>query len=90
MLKLGMKRRRTKAECDADREEARLREESLRTSDEQKQQLKDRVAQLEQTNRNNQSAAEILNNLLAQGVCVQAADGSISIPSASKQRPGCK
>ena len=65
MLKVGMKRRRTKAECDADREEAKLREESMRTSEQQKQQLKDRVAQLEQANLNNQSAAEILNNLLA-------------------------
>ena len=84
MLKVGLKRRRTKTECNADREEAQLREESMKTSEQQKQELKDRVAQLEQTNRNNQSAAEILNNLLAQGVCVQAADGSISVPSASK------
>ena len=60
-----MKRRRTKAECDAEREEAKLREESMRTSEQQKQQLKERVAQLEQANQNNQSAADILNNLLA-------------------------
>ena len=65
MLKIGMKRRRTKAECNADREEAQLREESMRTSEQQKKELKDRVAQLEQDNRNNQSAAEILNQLLA-------------------------
>ena len=65
MLKVGVKRRRTKAECNAEKEEAKLREESMRDSELQKQQLKEWVAQLEQANHNNQSAADILNNLLA-------------------------
>lgn len=47
MLKIGMKRRRTKAQVDADKEEADLREESMRVTEEQSQLLKDRVAELE-------------------------------------------
>ena len=65
MLKIGMKRRRTKAQVDADKEEADLREESMRVTEQQSQLLKDRVAELEAVGLNNHNAADILNNLLA-------------------------
>ena len=65
MLKIGMKRRRTKAQVDADREEAELRDESMRSALEQTKLLKDRIAQLEASGQNNHNAADILSNLLA-------------------------
>ena len=62
---------------NADKEEAQFREESLRVSKEQSKLLKDRVAELEAFSENNQNAAQILNNLLAQGICVQDGNGDI-------------
>ena len=49
--------------------------------------MKARIAQLEAENTNNKNASDILNNFLATGVAVQDVDGSIHVPSASKQRP---
>ena len=47
MMRVGLKRRRTKAQVDADKEEALLREQSMRSDQEQSQLLKDRIATLE-------------------------------------------
>ena len=65
MLKVGMKRRRTKAQVDADKEEAVLREQSMRVSEEQSRILKARIATLEASGENNSNAAQILSELLA-------------------------
>ena len=81
-----MKRRRTKTQVDEDREEALLKEESLRVSDQQQKILTDRIAELEAAGQNNNSAVNILNNLLAQGIAVQDENGEIYVPSASKQK----
>ena len=87
---MGIKRRRTKTQIGQEREEALLREQNINMSQEQTQMLKHRVAELESTGLNNSNAAEILSNLLAQGICVQDENGGISIPSASKERPMSK
>ena len=79
-----MKRRRTKTQVDEDREEALLKEESLRVSDQQQKILTDRIAELEAAGQNNNSATNILNNLLAQGIAAQDENGEIYVPSASK------
>jgi hypothetical protein len=47
MLKVGMKRRRTKTQVEADKEEAMLRESTMEASREQSKILKARVAELE-------------------------------------------
>ena len=87
MLKVGLKRRKTKAQVVADREEAAIREASMNGAQQQQAELKARIQQLEAEQQNNVNATEILNNFLATGVAVQDRDGSIQIPSASKERP---
>ena len=93
MLKIGSKRRRTRAQVIADKEAAKNKDEQLRLHEEQKnvmeeqtQLLRQRVAELEAAASNNQTATDILNNLMAQGIAVQDEDGSIKIPSAEKER----
>ena len=87
MLKIGMNRRRTKAQVEEEKEEALLREQSMQAADQQSKLLRDRITELEAESRNNNSAAGILNNLLAQGVARQDENGEIYVPSASKERP---
>ena len=67
MLKIGLKRRKTKAQAEADREEAALRQASMNSSQQQQAELKARIQQLEAEQQNNVNATEILNNFLATG-----------------------
>ena len=79
MLKVGTKRRRTKAQIQAEKEEAALKETAL----------KERIAKLNkdaELAQNNQRAADVLNEMIKQGIAIQDDNGVISVPSASKQR----
>ena len=60
----------------------------MNSTNQQQLEMKARIQQLEAEAQNNVNATEILNNFLATGVAVQDRDGSIQIPSASKERPG--
>ena len=79
MLKVGTKRRRTRAQIQAEKEEAVMKETAL----------KERIAKLNkdaELAQNNQRAAEVLNEMIKQGIAVQDENGVISVPSASKMR----
>lgn len=47
MLKVGVKRRRTKTQMEADREEAAMREASMNSAQQQHLEMKARIQQLE-------------------------------------------
>ena len=51
------------------------------------QELEQRNQALEAQAASNQMAADVLTNMISQSVAVQALDGSITVPSASKRRP---
>ena len=87
MLKLGSKRRRTKAQIDEEKEEKQLREEAVNASLLENQRMKHQMAQMEQDNANNSKAATILSELMQKGLVEQDESGNIKVPSASKQRP---
>ena len=77
VLKVGVKRRRTREQIADEKNEAALKEKAI----------KDKLAMLsgkEQEMKSNAAAAEILENMIKSGVAVQEKDGSISVPSASK------
>ena len=80
MLKVGTKRRRTTEQVKTEREEARIKEQTLQ----------DRLVQIQRTEQelnNEKGAADILTGFIKQGLVKQDPDGSFSVPSASKQRP---
>ena len=79
MLKVGSKRRRTTKEIIAEKEEAAIKEIAY-------QDQIARAQQIEKDASNNVAAANILNDLVAQGIAVQDKEGNIDIPSASKQK----
>ena len=79
LLKVGSKRRRTKAEIDVEKEEEETKDARARQKDEQLEMLSLRVRELEQANATNQAATEILRDLIARGEAVQNEDGSVQI-----------
>ena len=80
MLKVGTKRRRTKAQIQAEKEEEIIKETAV-------QEKLARLDEQEALARNNAAAAEILTNMLKEGIAVRDENGNISVSSASKQRP---
>ena len=68
MLKPGAKRRRTKAEIDEEREEARLRQEGQDRQAAQIAELTARLQAVEEEKRNNHAAAEILHRWRDEGL----------------------
>ena len=80
MLKVGTKRRRTKAQIQTEKEEEIIKEAAV-------QEKLARLDEQEALARNNAAAAEILTNMLKEGIAVRDENGNISVPSASKQRP---
>ena len=80
MLKVGTKRRRTTKQVKADKEEAAIREVG-------NQEKQDKIAHLEELAENNQTAANILTDLVQKGIAVLDKNGEIQIPSASKIKP---
>ena len=87
MLKVGVKRRRTKTQIDQDKEEAELRERAVNASLLENEQLKQQVEQMKQNVHSNSEATQILSDLMAQGLVQQDEQNNIVVPSASKQRP---
>ena len=86
-MRVGVKRRRTKTQINEEKEEAALREQAVNTSLLENQQMKQRLAHMEQEGSNNQNAAKILSELMQKGLVKQDESGNIQVPSASKQRP---
>jgi len=76
-LKVGTKRRKTRDEIANEKSEAAVKEQAIKDKI-------DELTKLEQQNRNNAAAAEVLENMIKSGVAVQEHDGTISVPSASK------
>ena len=64
LLKVGVKRRRTKTQIDQDKEEALLKEQSASQALEQHAQLQNQLVQMEQEGENNRKAATILSELM--------------------------
>jgi len=88
MLKVGIKRRRTKTQIDQEKEEAELRELAVNNSLLENEQLKQQVEQMKSNVHSNSEATRILSELMAQGLVKQDEAGNIEVPSASKKRPG--
>ena len=86
-MRVGVKRRRTKTQINEEKEEAALREQAVNTSLLENQQMKQRLAHMEQEGSNNQNAAKILSELMQKGLVKQYESGNIQVPSESKQRP---
>ena len=85
MLKLGTKRRRTTNQVKAQKEEARLKEESVAQKLAQFAQLQRELEEARALAQNNKNAADILNDLYSQGHVVAGPDGSVTVPSAPKE-----
>ena len=80
MLRVGQKRRRTQKQIEQDKEEAELKQADIDA----------RLAQLKQMHQQasaNQDAREVLDQMLNAGVAEVQANGTITVPSASKQKP---
>jgi transposase-like protein len=87
LLKVGVKRRRTKTQIDQDKEEAQLREQNATQALDQQAQLQNQLVQMEREGENNRNAANILADLMQKGLVHQDAAGNVEVPSASKKRP---
>ena len=73
-------------EMDQAKEEALIREQSASQTIEQNEQLKQQLVQMEQEGTNNRKAANILTELMREGLVQQDGEGNIDVPSASKKR----
>ena len=87
LLRVGIKRRRTKTQIEEEKQEAELRERAVNESLVENEQLKSQLPQMQHQGQNNQKAADILSELLSKGLITQDGSGNIDVPSASKKRP---
>ena len=87
LLRVGIKRRRTKTQIEEEKQEAELRERAVNESLVENEQLKSQLTQMQNQGQNNQKAADILSELLSKGLITQDDSGNIDVPSASKKRP---
>ena len=78
-LKIGSKRRRTKAEMAEAREEERLRQEGVDRQAQEIAGLQERMREMEQEKRRGDAAAEILSRMIRAGRAVQNPDGTITL-----------
>ena len=93
MLKLGTKRRRTKQEISDEKEESRIKQESIESKLEAYEQLKVQHDALDESQRDDIAARFVLQDLLQKGKVVIADDGTFTVPDivsahSSKSRAG--
>ena len=79
MLKVGIKRRRTKAQIEQDKEEVILRDLDQREKMAELEDLRKRVLEAEQQAFNNKAAATLLSNMITNGTAKQTSGGSIVV-----------
>ena len=75
MCKIGAKRRRTKTEIQAEREEEALKQEAVEDKLANYDLMMQRIQQLESQVTNNDGAAQIMNGMIERGEVVQNMDG---------------
>ena len=80
MLRAGQKRRRTRAEIDGEKEEARLKQEAIEDKLARFEQLLAKNQELEAEVVQHQGASLILNDLQSKGKILVADGGEVVIP----------
>lgn len=83
MLKAGIKRRRSKNECEQERLEAQLKQEAEEAKSQRLQKLEQMLAAAEREAESNAAAANILQDMVNQGVLEQNVDGTVGLNTSS-------
>ena len=82
MLKIGVKRRRTKAEIEEQKQEEIRKEQKIVAELQELAGLRDRVQQAEQIAENNKGAANILSQMMSAGQAKQEDANTITLNTA--------
>ena len=77
MLKIGAKRRKTKAEIEELKEEERIKEQAIQDKLAQFDRMAKQIAELQQENNNNKIAKTILQDMIDKGEAVADDDGHV-------------
>ena len=79
MLKIGIKRRRTKAQIEQDKEEVILRDLDQQEKMAELEDLRKRIQEAELIANTNKAAATLLSNMITNGTAKQTSEGSIVV-----------
>ena len=77
MLKIGAKRRKTKAEIEELKEEERLKEEAIQDKLASFDRMAKQIAELQQENNNNNIATNILKGMIEKGDAIADDQGNV-------------